>query len=103
MHYEFRYRLRRDVPSLIFSRWRHLKKTLNTEIVQNSLIKHVKTKDDDIVFQVVGKKSMDTKDLVTIRDKLQKVFMSHMQTNGVHCCLCFMEDGRELESSRDIV
>jgi hypothetical protein len=59
MKYEFRYRLMPNTQEYLVEKWNHMRKTLKSENIRNSKIEHVPTKDDDIIFQLMGNDYMD--------------------------------------------
>lgn len=90
MKYEFRYRLKPDVPSHLVTKWKNINKTLKTERIQSNNIKHLHTLDEDIVFQLVRDDSVDIEKLVVIRDTLKSVFIKHIGSDSIQCGICFM-------------
>ncbi len=94
MRYEFRYRLIPNTQEYNVEKWSTLKKTMVSENIRNSIrnskIEYVPTKDDDIVFQLIGNDRIDIDRLVIIRDTLKTVFLNHMGYKCLLCGMCFV-------------
>lgn len=94
MRYEFRYRLKPNTRVYLVEKWSTLKKTMISEHICNSIgnskIEYVPTKDDDIVFQLIGNDRIVIDRLVIIRDTLKTVFSNHMDYKCLLCGICFV-------------
>jgi len=90
MRYEFRYRLMLNTQEYLVEKWNHMRKTLKSENICNSKIEHVPTKDNDIVFQLIGNDKIDIDRLVIVRDTLKTVFFNYMGYECIRCGMCFI-------------